>query len=135
MRIDYSHMGHYCLQPTPVDSIYQLYQPEHYRQLNRQWITAMTTDVTDLIQGYSDWIVQEYWNDRVPYYISIMFHPLHGSANYIMSQMQDAIYDHFYPTLCKRLLNTLVEKAKNTSCHALCFFMICQSVSGSEQRH
>jgi hypothetical protein len=40
----------------------------------------MTTDVTDLIQGYSDWIVQEYWNDRLSYYINIMFHQLHGSS-------------------------------------------------------
>jgi hypothetical protein len=72
----------------------------------------MTTDVTDLIQGYSDWILQEYWNDRVSYYISIMFHPLHGSPNYIMSQMQNAIYDHFYPTLCKRFAQHPCRKSQ-----------------------
>ena len=60
-------------------------------------------NVTDLIQGYRDWIVQECWNDRVPYYISIMFHQLHGSSTpSIISQIEHAIYNYFYPTLCKR---------------------------------
>jgi hypothetical protein len=63
----------------------------------------MNKHIDELIQGYSDWIFQECWNGRLPYYINIMFHPLNDSSpDLIIAQMQDAIYDCFYPTLCKR---------------------------------
>jgi hypothetical protein len=65
--------------------------------------SIMSNNIDELIQGYSDWIFQECWNGRLPYYINIMFHPLNGaSPELIIAQMQDAIYDCFYPTLCKR---------------------------------
>src|SRR3977135_714835 len=63
----------------------------------------MTKAMKNLIQGYSDWIMGECSNGRIPYYINIMFHPLRGSTHSsIIPQIHRAIYDNFYLTLCKR---------------------------------
>jgi hypothetical protein len=62
----------------------------------------MTDNINKLIQGYSEWIIKERWNGRLPYFINIMFHQLTGSShNSLVPQMRDGIYNHFYPTLCK----------------------------------
>ena len=95
----------------------------------------MNNNIDELIQGYSDWIFQECWNDRVPYYISIMFHPLHGSSRTISCLKCKMLFTIISTQLCVSvLLNTLVEKAKNTSCHALCSFLTCQSGNGNETK-
>ena len=56
-----------------------------------------------LIKCYTDWLIQEIQQGRLPYYINIMFHQLPGPSNRdIIEQMQSAIYKSFYPTLCKQ---------------------------------
>jgi hypothetical protein len=56
-----------------------------------------------LVQAYTDWLIQEVRQDRIPYYLNIMFHPLKGGSHEaIISQMQQAIYNCFYPALCKQ---------------------------------
>jgi hypothetical protein len=54
--------------------------------------------------AFGDWIIQEMAQGRLPYYLNIMFHPLKGASKQtIINQMQNAIYETFYPTLCNRV--------------------------------
>jgi hypothetical protein len=63
----------------------------------------MSNHLESLIQCYTDWLIQEIHQGRLPYYINIMFHPLNGeSYRALIDQMERAIYKYFYPTLCKQ---------------------------------
>ena len=71
--------------------------------------------VTQLIQGYGDWVVGEYKRGWTPFYVNIMFEPLnrYQIPVPIIVQMQERIEKSFYPELCRRLLHHPERKGRH----------------------
>jgi hypothetical protein len=79
-----------------------------------------------LVHAYGDWIIHEASEGRIPYYINIMFEPLHRPGSSVMSQMSDAVYaskGSFYGKLCSRFDKHPGRKGRNRFLpHAFLFF-------------
>jgi hypothetical protein len=56
-----------------------------------------------LINGYSEWVRDEYRSGWTPYYVNLMFDPLKVPQGAINSTMREIIENSFYVMLCKQL--------------------------------